>query len=173
MLLSVALPHLKRLMEQGMTVALGVLWQQQICFLFHSKPGQPLEESIGRHQLHPADRSSLGLALLAQAMPRPKRKLPRELVEAEPHVPVEQLDAVLEGVRKRGYARLRFAEQGILSIGLPLGDPPIAAIGLSGPWRASETSRIVGVLRETADRILADLERAHAKVRSVAAAGRT
>ena len=162
MLLTCALPHLAALMGQGMTVALGVLWQRQVCFLFHSKPGQPLEESIGRHELHPAERSSAGLALLAHATPRPKRKPPRALIEAEPSVPVTHLEAALAGVRELGYARLRFAEKGILSIGLPLGTPPIAALGLSGPWKARETPRIVKLLRETATKILADLDRAHA-----------
>ena len=162
MLLTCALPHLKLLMDQGMTVALGVLWQRQICFLFHSKPGQPLEESIGRHELHPADRSSAGLALLAHATPRPKRKPPRALIEAEPVVPVKNLDAALEGVRQLGYARLRFAEKGILSLGLPLGTRPFAALGLSGPWKARETPRIIKLMRETAAKILADLDAAHA-----------
>jgi DNA-binding IclR family transcriptional regulator len=163
MLLSCALPHLKNLMDQGMTVALGVLWQRQICFLFHSKPGQPLEESIGRHQLHPAERSSPGLALLAHALPKPRRKPPRNLIDAEPTDPIQYLDAVLTGVRERGYARLRFADRGILSIGLPLGDPPFAALGLSGPWKSAETPRIVALLRETAARIRAALDAAHAE----------
>lgn len=161
MLLTCALPHLKQLMDRGMTVALGVLWQQQICFLFHSKPGQPLEESIGRHELHPAERSSPGLALLAHATPPSQDKLSRALIEAEPTMPVQHLDAVLAGVRELGYARLRFAEKGILSIGLPLGSPPIAALGLSGPWDASETGRVVELMRETREKILADLSAAH------------
>jgi DNA-binding IclR family transcriptional regulator len=162
MLLSCALPHLKSLMGQGMTVALGVLWQRQICFLFHSKPGQPLEESIGRHQLHPAQASSPGLALLAHAMKRAKRKPPRALIEAEPVHPVRNLEAALASVHELGYARLRFAERGILSIGLPLGTPPFAALGLSGAWETSETPRVVELIRETATKILTDLEAAHA-----------
>lgn len=157
MLLATALPHLKGLMNQGMTVALGVLWQRQVCFLFHSKPGQPLEESIGRHLLHPAERSSVGLALLAHCDAPPKRRPSRAEILAEPTVPIANLDAVLEGVRQLGYARLRFAQAGILSLGLPLGEKPIAAIALSGPWAESETMRVVDQLRETGRKILADL----------------
>lgn len=160
MLLVSALPHLKGLLGQGMTVALGVLWQRQVCFLFHSKPGQPLEESIGRHELHPAEMSSAGLALLAHALPPPDKKPPKKHVEAEPTAPVEHLDAALAGVRQFGYARLRFAEKGILSIGLPIGQPPFAALAVSGPWAAGESPRVVGLLQETAAKILSDLERA-------------
>ena len=72
-------------------------------------------------------------------------------------MPVENLDAALESVRERGYARLRFQLQGILSLGLPLGEKPFAALALSGPWQASETERIVGILRDTAKKILHDL----------------
>jgi DNA-binding IclR family transcriptional regulator len=164
MLLSTALPHLKALMGQGMTVALGVLWQRQICFLFHSKPGQPLEDSIGRHQFHPAEQSSPGLALLAHALRRPRKKPTPAQIAAEPVNPVQNLDAALEGVRQKGYARLRFMEKGILSLGLPLfneNGSAIAALGISGPWTVQETDNKVCLLRETAEKILADLAKAH------------
>jgi DNA-binding IclR family transcriptional regulator len=161
MLLTCALPHLKTLLGQGMTVALGVLWQRQVCFLFHSKPGQPLEESIGRHELHPAERSSAGLALLAHALPRPAKKPQRNLIDAEPTVPVEHLDATLESVRERGYARLRFAHAGILSLGLPLGERPIGALAISGPWAERDTLKYVEVLKETRTKVLHDLEQAN------------
>lgn len=157
MLLTAALPHLKALLNQGMTVALGVLWQQQVCFLFHSKPGQPLEESIGRHQLHPAKRSSAGLALLASALVPPARKPPSRLIEALPNDPLEHLDAALEGVRQYGYARLYFPQRSILSLGMPVGNPAIAAIALSGPWSVADIPRIVPLLRETRDKVLSDL----------------
>ena len=66
--------------------------------------------------------------------------------------------SAISGSGASGYARLRFAEKGILSIGLPL----IAALGLSGRWKARETLRIVKLLRDTAAKILADLDAAHA-----------
>lgn len=157
MLLSAALPHLKELLGRDMTVALGVLWRDHVCFLFHSRPGQPLEESIGRHELHPADRSSAGLALLAHARPRPHDPPPRAKALAEPVVPVADLEAALEGVRELGYARLRVPEKGLLSVGLAVGDPPVAALAVSGPWAAAETPRVVALLRETRGRILASL----------------
>lgn len=162
-LLSVALPHLKELMGRGMTVALGVLWQRQVCFLFHSKPGQPLEDSIGRHRLHPAERSSAGLALLAHALP-PTPLVTRARRDREPTDPIDDMDGALEGVRERGYARLRFREKGVLSVGLPLGAPPVAALAVSGPWNEAETPRVVELLRETGTAILRDLDAAHRPV---------
>lgn len=159
LLLTCALPHLKPLLNQGMTVALGVLWQRQVCFLFHSKPGQPLEESIGRHLLHPAEKSSLGLTLLAFSEPPALEDIDEKRIEVEPKLPVEDLPAALESVRQLGYSRLRFPESGILSVSVPMRTPPIAALGLSGPWPPSETHRIVGLLHETSQRILTDLEK--------------
>jgi DNA-binding IclR family transcriptional regulator len=160
-LLACALPHLTPLLGQGMTVALGVLWERQVCFLFHSKPGQPLEQSIGQHQLHPAERSSVGLALLAHALPPTEVRPGGRVVDVEPVDPVQDLEVVLAGVQKRGYARLRFAEKGILSVSVPLGEPPFAAIALSGAFVEAETERVVGILRETRDAILRDLQAAH------------
>jgi DNA-binding IclR family transcriptional regulator len=161
MLLTCALPHLRALMGRGMTVALGVLWQRQVCFLFHSKPGQPIEESIGRHQLHPAERSSVGLALLAHALPKPRRSPSPKALAAEPTDPITDLEAALAGVRRHGYARLRFEEKGVLSLGLPLGNPPFAAIALSGPFTQDQTPEIVTQLTATRDAIFHDLEAAH------------
>lgn len=163
MLLTAALPHLKTLMDRGMTVALGVLWRRQVCFLFHSKPGQPLEESIGRHELHPAEASSAGLALLAHALPKPKRMPARALIDAEPVHPVANLEAALAGVRERGHARLRFVDKGVLSLGIPLGNPPFAALAVSGPFNTRETAAVLAELHQTRDAILAELQEQQSK----------
>lgn len=156
-LLAGAMPHLKPLLGRGMTVGLGVLWRRQVCFLFHSRPGQPLEESIGRHQLHPADRSSAGLALLAHALPTAGPPPSRRRWAAEPAVPVTDLDAALEGVRRLGYARLRVPEKGLLSLGRTIGDPPVAALAISGPWSTAEVESQLALLRESVARIERDL----------------
>lgn len=156
-LLSYALPHLKGLLNQGMTVGLGVLWRDQICFLFHSRPGQPLEESIGRHRLHPADQSSAGLALLAQATEPPKEPLPTDRVSADPVVPIADLEGVLEGVRQLGYARLYVPAKGLLSVGIPIGSPAVAALAVSGPWTATDIPRVVQLLRATVAPLVQEL----------------
>lgn len=75
-LLACALPHLLALREPGLTVALGVLWREHVCYLFHARPGVPVEEAVGRHELHPASQSSIGLLLSAPAdEPSPSARL--------------------------------------------------------------------------------------------------
>lgn len=46
-------------------IALGVLWRDQVCYLFHAAPGQPLTSALGAHPLYPATQSSIGMMLLA------------------------------------------------------------------------------------------------------------
>jgi DNA-binding IclR family transcriptional regulator len=116
-LLPAALPHLMELRSEGLTVALGVLWRRQVCYLFHRRPSQSLETAIGLHELYPAERSSIGVALLASSMP------PQE---ASP-----DLREALEHVRREGFAIVRYPG-GEVSIGVSVGQPPLAAIAVSG-----------------------------------------
>ena len=46
-LLQAALPVLPAFKEEKFTVALGVLWQNQVCYLIHARPWQKLEAGIG------------------------------------------------------------------------------------------------------------------------------
>lgn len=116
-LLAKALPHLLALRQDGFTVALGVLWRGQVCYLFHERPWQPVEAAIAMHELYPAHRSSLGVALLAHHV-APEQATP-ELREAIAHV------------HREGYAVLRFAD-GEMSIGVAIGRPPLAGMAVSG-----------------------------------------
>lgn len=130
-LLPCALPPLMRLRQEGFTVALGVLWREQVCYLLHERPWQEIEDSLGHYPLVPAQFSSIGLALLA-AEPGEIviSKLP--LPDVGPFLPADyDPAAAIEAARKDGYALLRFTE-GEMSIGVTVGQPPIAAIAVSG-----------------------------------------
>ncbi len=68
-LLRRALPLLKDLDRQrfaGLTVAIGVLWRDQVTYIFHGNLDNDLDQGIGRVNLHPASQSSIGMILLAQ-----------------------------------------------------------------------------------------------------------
>lgn len=126
-LIPAAMPALAEWHQEGFTVALGVLWQAQVCFLVHVRPGQPLHESIGRHELWPAATSSVGLALLshqsdidAAAAQDQSNLLPEE----------RDLGAALERTRSAGFALRRFAN-GETSLGVAVGRPAQAAIAIS------------------------------------------
>ena len=68
-LLQAALPVIRGLHEEGFAAALGVLWRDQVCYLYHGKPNQPLERGLAGHQLFPAAWSSIGTILMAQSDP--------------------------------------------------------------------------------------------------------
>jgi DNA-binding IclR family transcriptional regulator len=128
-----ALPVLEGLQRFGMTVAMGVLWKDNVSFLYHSPPGMSATESLGRIGLYPASTSGLGLALLAEH----DDDYIREIYEGKP-VPgfsdgIDGLLKAVDVVRERGYARLRVKpdiEQHTLAV--TVGSPVYAAIGLSG-----------------------------------------
>jgi len=129
-LLPAALPALLRLRGEGYTVGLGTVWAGQVCYLFHERPWQSLEEAILRHELWPVQFSGAGVALLAAQ---------RGEVEDVPAVPVRGEMSLLPGqkltntvafARKHGYALLRFADD-IVSIGVAVGSPPVAGLAVS------------------------------------------
>lgn len=69
-LLQAALPVIRELHVEGFGVALGVLWRDQVCYLYHGKPNQPLERGLAGHELFPAAWSSIGTILMAQSDPQ-------------------------------------------------------------------------------------------------------
>lgn len=69
-LLQAALPVIRELHAEGFGVALGVLWRDQVCYLYHGRPNQPLERGLAGHELFPAAWSSIGTILNAQSDPQ-------------------------------------------------------------------------------------------------------
>lgn len=127
-LLGLALPHLLNFRRDGFTVALGVLWRRQVCYLFHERPAQNLEESIGRHEVYPAERSSAGMVMLADA----GVAAPSEPISGLEYLNIAgDWEFALQQIRYQGYAALRY-QNGEISIGAPIGSPAVAAIAISG-----------------------------------------
>lgn len=127
-LLPAAMPTLARWHGEGFTVALGVAWQGQVCFLLHARPGQVLHESIGRHELWPADLTAAGLALISHQsdVPAPTTDTRIEdLVDDQ-----RDLAAAVERTRRDGFA-LRRWRNGEVSLGVGVGRPPLAALAIS------------------------------------------
>ncbi|PAX09069.1 IclR family transcriptional regulator [Sphingomonas lenta] len=153
-LLPAAMPVLKRLSRQGHTVALGTLWQGRICYLFHERPGQSVEDAILRHEIWPADQSSLGIALLAAGKePLDPASVPSDPVR-ERKLPGQSLSELVEQARERGYAELRFTDDTI-SVGVAVGAPPVAGLGISSQHLGHEfVPRIAATLHEAAAEIL-------------------
>ena len=135
-LLQAALPEIRVLLDQGLGVALGMLWRDQVCYLFHGRSGQPIEQGLGGHELFPADQSSIGTLLMANAA----------------------TEAQGEEVRRQGWAWVVPASVGG-SLAAPVGTPPLAALAvIPGPPGFQE--RLVPLVVGAAARITATLAQA-------------
>jgi DNA-binding IclR family transcriptional regulator len=156
-LLPSALPSLLKLRSEGYTVALGTLWEGKVCFLFHERPWQSVEEAILRHELWPAQLTSLGVALLAR-QPGPPKLIPAPEAAAARLLPGHEPKVTVPFARKHGYAVLRFVGN-IVSVGVAMGTPPIAGIAVSGQQIGEEfVPEIAQKLHATAAEILGRLD---------------
>src|SRR5882724_505159 len=61
-----ALPLLESLRRFGHTVALGVLWHDNVSYLFHAPPGLEASRGLGRIGVLPATTSGIGIVLLSE-----------------------------------------------------------------------------------------------------------
>jgi DNA-binding IclR family transcriptional regulator len=156
-LLPAALPSLLRLRGEGYTVALGTLWDGKVCFLFHERPWQSVEEAILRHELWPAQLTSLGVALLARE-PGPLKVYPAPDAAASRLLPGYDARSTVAFARKHGYGLLRFVGD-VVSIGVAVGDPPIAGIAVSNQHIGEEfVPEIAQKLHAVAAEILARMD---------------
>ena len=149
-----ALPELEQLRRYGHTVAMGVLWNDSVSYLFHAPPGIEASRGLGRIGLLPAPTSGIGIALLAELEDADVR----ELYEGRdiPMFPdgIDSLLAKLSEVRALGYARVHVAdERDHHIVSVSMGDPVHAGIAMSGWIPEGATAPLVEALREAAQRI--------------------
>lgn len=149
-----SLPALERLRRFGHTVAMGVLWNGNVSYLYHAPPGIDSTQAVARIGVLPASTSGIGLALLAQ--------LPDEGIERVydgqkvPGFPggLPELLARLAEVRSNGFARVRVsADEDRHTIAIAIGDPVHAGIGISGWLPEGATPDLLNALREAAEEI--------------------
>ena len=131
-LLHSALPLIKNVKHKGLTIAIGVLWRDQVTYLFHGQVGRDIEDGIGRMGLVPATRSSLGMYFLAQLSDD-------EIKALYPGRSVPDFDKksdftkLVKSIRKTNVSILTtHLEKPHLSIAVPIGDPCVACIAFSG-----------------------------------------
>ena len=138
----------------GHTVALGVLWEENVSYLFHAPPGIEASRGLGRIGLLPATTSGIGIVLLSEHEDQDVR----ELYEGRdiPMFPegIDQLLAKLAEVRRLGYARVHVADdRDHHVIAVSTGDPAHAGVALSGWIPEAATLPIVEALRAAAAEI--------------------
>ncbi len=135
-----ALPVLETLHTHGLIVALGVLWRDQVSYLYHATPGMTAAEALGRSGLFPASKSSIGMILLAQL---PDRELRQRVPELLPS---------LRAARKAGFARTE-PNPGTESLAVAIGAPAFAAVALSGKITERQIPKLVALLGDAAAEI--------------------
>ena len=149
-----ALPALEGLRRFGHTVALGVLWEENVSYLFHAPPGIEASRGLGRIGLLPATTSGIGVVLLSEHDDQDVRDLygDRDI----PMFPegIDQLLGKLAEVRRLGYARVHVADdRDHHVIAVSTGDPAHAGVALSGWIPEAATLAIVDALRTAAAEI--------------------
>lgn len=158
-LLSAALPQLEILRAGGLNVTLGVLWGRQLSFLFRARPGMTTSECIGNWPSEPAGHSSAGVSLLAQsALDETEISLLQAELQNVQHEGAHSLAQTLEWARQNGYARIVFPENEV-SLGIVIGQPPLAGLAVSGRFGDGQEREIVALLRESAAHITQELGR--------------
>lgn len=111
------------------SVALGVLWQDKVVYLFHAAAGQSLGSAIGAHDLYPATQSSIGMMLLSQM----RDEAVATLFADRPtpgYANLRQLHRKLAEIRKLGYAFIE-QSQTQASVAVPIGEPAYAGLALA------------------------------------------
>jgi len=146
-LLRKALPVLESLRQYRLTVALGVLWRNSVSYLYHNNASNmEAFDAIGSLALHPAETSSIGIALLSEL----EDEEITELYKGR-EIP---FDAILK-CRECGFSCIT-NNLGKFSLAVKLGVPAYGAIALSGIDPSEDVSKYVQILNESARKINED-----------------
>ena len=152
------LPILESLHPLKSIVALGVLWKDQITYLYFHEPGLSVAQGVGAHSAVPATASSIGLALLAHH--------PEAVIDTfyrDRPIPdfanLDELKIELARTRERGFGR--HAHRGIAehlseAIGIRFRGTLTYAVAL-GEWPANQKE---SVRRQALQQAARDIEAA-------------
>lgn len=128
-LFSRALPRLERQAPRDIVVALGVLWEDQIIYIWHSVPGSQTTQALAGFHMLPAWCSVIGMSLLAAESDEALmgRFTPEQWQNLAPHIAQQ---------RERGNV-VWHHDDGEVSMAQPLGVHQ-AALAFAGMWDITE-----------------------------------
>lgn len=128
-LFSQALPLLERHAPKDIVVALGVLWEDQIIYIWHSAPGTQMSQALAGFHMLPAWQSVIGMALLAAESDESlmARFTPEQWQQLAPHIQQQ---------REQGHV-IWHHDDGEVSMAQPLGAHS-AALAFAGMWKVSD-----------------------------------
>ncbi|MFF9144946.1 IclR family transcriptional regulator [Streptomyces sp. NPDC014861] len=155
-----ALGPLESLFDLGHQAAMGVLWEDQVRYLYHSGPGESPGAGLGREPLYPAAASGRGQVLLARLDDDALRGLYDESTGRHPVAPprhpvdVDELSKTLDTVRGRGHALVRTLKPaGHRTLAVALDGSDTAAIGVSGCFADGDVPGLLSRLEAVRDEI--------------------
>ena len=128
-LFSRALPGLERHAPRDIVVALGVLWEDQIIYIWHSVPGSQTTQALAGFHMLPAWRSVIGMSLLAAESDEAlmKRFTAEQWQNLAPHLAQQ---------REQGQV-VWHHDDGEVSMARPVGAHQ-AALAFAGMWNPDE-----------------------------------
>jgi DNA-binding IclR family transcriptional regulator len=120
---------LERHAPRDIVVALGVLWEDQIIYIWHSVPGSQATQALAGFHMLPAWRSVIGMSLLAAESDEAlmKRFTPEQWQSLAPHVAQQ---------REQGQV-VWHHDDGEVSMARPVGAHQ-AALAFAGMWNPDE-----------------------------------
>jgi len=147
-LLKKAAFKLENMIEEGLTVALGMLWRDNVSYLYHHSPGMTLLDSITNITSFPATRSSVGMLLMSEQEDDYIAELYKEKT-----IPgfenVETLLKKLSALREQDHFEGKTGE--VTSLAVKVSSPAYAAVAISGRFAEGRKQLYLGRLREAAD----------------------
>jgi DNA-binding IclR family transcriptional regulator len=125
-LFSQALPLLESYAPKDIVVAMGVLWEDQVIYIYHSEPGSQVTQALAGFHMLPAWQSVIGMALLAAETDEAlqQRFVAEQWQQLAPHV-----------AQQRAEGRVVWHhDNGEVSMAKPLGAHS-AALAFAGMWQ--------------------------------------
>jgi DNA-binding IclR family transcriptional regulator len=128
-LFSQALPLLESYAPKDIVVAMGVLWEDQVIYIYHSEPGSQMSQALAGFHMLPAWQSVIGMSLLAAESDEElqKRFVDEQWQQLAPHI-----------VQQRELGRVVWHhDDGEVSMAKPLGAHS-AALAFAGMWQVDD-----------------------------------
>ena len=149
-----ALPALESLRHFNYVVAFGVLWRDNVSYLYHAPPGLPSAEALGRIGLYPATKGGIGLALLAALEDDEIQETYKD--RDIPNFPagINALLSTLATIREQGFARVLVKpDLDQHTIAVTVGRPAHSAVAMSGWIPQARLKVVLSALRSAASTI--------------------
>lgn len=152
-----ALPVLRELGRShgDCVVALGVLWEMSVSYLYHAEPGMSFEEGIGRLGYYPASQSVIG-QMLVSLLSEDELRIRREHASRADGEGSEWIPGRAQRlkIRRQGYCCTTAADGRTYSVAVPIGEDGWLGLALSRLDKSIDRRRVINLLKRRAGAIV-------------------